>query len=265
MTEKELLLTSLLDCKRSDLYAKNFSLDDNQKEILTSMLKRREKGEPVQYITGFTEFMGFPIKVDRRVLIPRPETEILVEQTIQFIRNNFSAREINILDLCTGSGNIAISLARHLSGNRIVASDISSQALDIARENAAANNVQDKIIFIESDLFKQGFEGRNSLFDIIVCNPPYLKFSDLDHAATELAFEPRIALDAGKDGLLFYEKIISQAPQYLKKDGYLILEIGFNQLNAIKEILGFCKKFVLENVVKDYNNIDRVIFLRKVN
>jgi len=265
MTEKELLLTALLDCKRSDLYTVDVSLDDNQKEILSCMLERREKGEPIQYITGFTEFMGFQIKVDRRVLIPRPETEILVEQTIQFIRNSFFGKEINILDLCTGSGNIAISLARSLSGNRIVASDISSQALDIARENAAVNNVQDRIIFIESELFEQGFEDKGSLFDVIVCNPPYLKSSELDHTATELAFEPRIALDAGKDGLLYYEKIISQAPRYLNKEGRLIFEIGFNQLNAIKEILGSCKKFVLENVVKDYNNIDRVIFLRKVN
>lgn len=265
MTEKELLLTALLDCKRSDLYAGNVSLDDNQKEILSYMLERREKGEPIQYITGFTEFMGFQIKVDRRVLIPRPETEILVEQTIKLIRNNFPNLDLDILDLCTGSGNIAISLARSLNGNRIVASDISNQALDIAKENAAINNVQDRIVFVESNLFEQGFEDKGSLFDIIVCNPPYLRSSELDQSTIELTFEPRIALDAGSDGLLFYEKIISQAPQYLNKDGRLIFEIGFNQLSAIKEILDASKKFVLENVVKDYNNIDRVIFLRKVN
>ena len=265
MTEKELLLTALLDCKRSDLYMQSVSLDDKQKEILSSMLKRRSDGEPNQYITGFTEFMGLHFKVDNRALIPRPETEILVEQIISFINNNFAGHKLNILDLCTGSGNIAISLAKSLNCKEIVASDISGEALELAKENSIISNVSDRIIFVKSDLFDQGFENRKNFFDIIVCNPPYLKMSELDQGPTELAFEPRIALAAGRDGLLFYEKIICQAPQYLKKDGYLVFEIGFNQLNAIKKILDAYKKFILESLIKDYNNIDRVIFLRKVN
>lgn len=265
MTEKELLLTALLNCKRSDLYTQSVSLDDKQQEILSSMLNRRKQGEPIQYITGFTEFMGIHLKVDRRVLIPRPETEILVEQTIQFIKDSFFGKEINILDFCTGSGNIAISLAKSLNCNKIVASDISSEALELAKQNTVINNVGDRIVFVKSDIFEHGFENRNNFFDIIVCNPPYLKSAELDQMAVELTFEPRIALDAGKDGLLFYEKIIRQAPQYLKKDGYLVFEIGFNQLNAIKEILDASKKFILENVIKDYNNIDRVLFLKKIS
>lgn len=265
MTENELLLTALLNCKRSDLYAQRVSLDDKQKEILSSMLKRRSVGEPTQYITGFTEFMVVHLKVDRRVLIPRPETEILVEQTIQFIKDNFSGKDINILDLCSGSGNIAISLAKSLNCKEIVASDISGEALELAKENAIINNVGDRIIFVKSDLFEQGFENRKNFFDLIICNPPYLKTSELEQGPAELAFEPRISLDAGGDGLLFYEKIIAEAPQYLEKGGCLVFEIGFNQLNAVKWILDASKKFILENVVKDYNNIDRVVFLRKVN
>ncbi|HOX53879.1 MAG: peptide chain release factor N(5)-glutamine methyltransferase [Candidatus Omnitrophica bacterium] len=263
MTEKELLLTALLNCKRSDLYTGGVSLDDKKEEILSSMLIRRKQGEPIQYITGFTEFMGLHFKVDNRALIPRPETEILVEQTVQLIENHFSGKDIGILDLCTGSGNIAISLAKSLENVKITASDISDRALELAKENAVINNAQGKIGFLESNLFDK--LSRDRLFDIIVCNPPYLKSDELEQSPIELSFEPRIALYAGKKGILFYSEIIKQAPRFIKKDGYLIFEIGFNQLRQIKKISDASKKFVLEKVIKDYNNIDRVIFLRKVN
>ncbi|MFH1655320.1 MAG: peptide chain release factor N(5)-glutamine methyltransferase [Candidatus Omnitrophota bacterium] len=263
MTEKELFLTALLGCKREDLYTNHYSLNKQQQDNLLSMKKRRKISEPIQYITGFTEFMGFHFKVDKRVLIPRQETEILVEQTAALIKSYSSDRKLNVLDLCTGSGNIAICLAKLTKGHKISASDISEEALDLAKENTRLNKVEEKINFLKSDLFAAGFKEKVNFFDIIVCNPPYLTSSELDNSAIELSYEPRIALDAGNDGLLFYRKIIMRSPRYLKKNGLLIFEIGYNQLGKIKQIVGESKEFSIEKIVKDYSGIDRVIFLKK--
>jgi release factor glutamine methyltransferase len=265
MTEKELLLTALLSCKRTDLYSRGFSLNKEQKEEFAFILKRRLNGEPVQYITGFTEFMGFYFRVDKRVLIPRPETEILVEKTLDLIKDKFSDKRINILDLGTGSGNIAISLAKLSKNFEIFASDISQEALEVARENARINRVDKRICFLKSNLFENGFKHKNNFFDIIISNPPYLTLRELDNSAMELSYEPRIALDAGNDGILFYRQIIKQSPQYLKKNGFLIFEIGYNQLEKIKSIVSDTGEFIIEKTFQDYNGFDRVIFLRKSN
>jgi release factor glutamine methyltransferase len=274
MTEKELLLTALLNCKRADLYAEDHFLDRGQKEKLSVMLKRRQQGEPVQYIIGFTEFMGFYLKTDKRALIPRPETEILVENTFELIKNNFSQLDkrdikktkdtkINILDIGTGSGNIAISLARLLDDSQIVATDISEEALELAEENAKINEVYKKIIFLKSDLFETGFEKKHNFFDIIVCNPPYLTTDEFEKSAIDLMYEPRIALDAGRDGFRFYRKIIKQAVRYLRENGYLIFEIGHNQSMKFRGVVDNSKGFIIERMIKDYNGIDRVVILKK--
>ncbi|MBM3251789.1 MAG: peptide chain release factor N(5)-glutamine methyltransferase [Candidatus Omnitrophica bacterium] len=262
MTEKELLLTALLNCKRSDLYSQDFHLDKNQEEKLSSMLRRRLNGEPVQYITGFTEFMGFCFKVDRRALVPRPETEILVEKTLDLIKDKFGNKRINLLDLGTGSGNIAVSLAKLSRTLQVFASDISQKALEVARENARINEVVHRINFLKSDLFENCFKHK---FDIIISNPPYLTSEELDSSAIELNYEPRISLEAGNDGLLFYRKIIKQAPRYLKKNGFLIFEIGYNQLEKIKTIAEDAREFIIEKTFRDYNGFERIIFLRKNN
>lgn len=264
MTEQELLLTALLNCKRADLYTKNLSLNKTQEAKLSVMLKRRQAGEPIQYITGFTEFMGFSFKTDRRALIPRPETEILVEEALKLIKNNFTDQP-RILDLGTGSGNIAISLSKYLPKAMIFASDISREALEIAYENAKINGGDKQISFIESDLFNNGFDDKNNLFDVIISNPPYLTEKELNDSSIEISFEPRIALDGGREGLEFYRNIINDAPKYLRKGGYLIFEIGFNQLKKIKGIVDNRKKFVIEKTIKDYNNIDRVVFLKRIS
>jgi len=263
MTETELLLTALLNCRRLDLYTQDISLNNQQKDELSFMLKRRSKGEPLQYITGFTEFMGFYFKVDKRVLIPRPETEILVEETHNLIKDKFVGKQLNILDLGTGSGNIAISLAKLTRNTRIFASDISEDALEVAGENAKINEVQDRISFIHSDIFETGFSDKKNFFDFLICNPPYLTLDDLNNSPLELNYEPRAALDAGKDGLIFYRRIISQSAPYLKKNGFLVLEMGYNQLEKIRDLLKDSKEFSLERVIKDYNGFDRAIFLRK--
>jgi len=229
------------------------------------MIKTIEPHTPLQYIIGKEKFFGLDFMVNEHVLIPRPETEILVEtalHTIDAIRNTQYA--VRILDLCTGSGNIAISLmslTKNAADCRIVASDISERALEVARENARLNGVFNNITFIKSNLFKD-IEGR---FDLIISNPPYIARNEFDTLPKEVLKEPRSALDGGPDGLDFYRRIFFEAPRYLKHDGYCVVEIGFGQLSAIEDIIGSTKEFKLIEVKKDQYAIDRVIVAQWIN
>ncbi len=259
MTEIEQMLTSLLSCKRTDLYTKDITFNNGKFNQLLTMLKRRENGEPLQYILGEAEFMGLDFKVDKRVLIPRPETEIITEKAIELSKNNSISK---ILDLCTGCGNIAVSLVCSLPNVEVFASDISVSALSLAKKNALRHKMQKKIKFVQSDLFK-AFTKRNSpKFDFIVSNPPYVRNEEIDTLQKEVRREPRIALDAGVDGLDFYRRIINNAALVLKKDGFVLLEIGFGQVQHIKKIVLSSKRFILQEIIKDYRNIDRGILLK---
>ena len=264
MNETELLFTEILNYNQLDLYLnKDISLDKAQASLISEVLKRRIQGQPLQYILGKTEFMGLEFKVTPDVFIPRPETEILVETVIKqssIIHHPSSVP--NILDIGTGSGCIAISLAKLLSNVKIIATDISSSALKIAQRNALLNNLDDKIKFINSDLFTS-YELRFTNYDIIVSNPPYIPASEIEVLQAEIKYEPRIALDGGKNGLDFYRRIIKETPSYLKKGGFLIMEMGFNQREAIKNIFQKSRVFQIIEFVKDYNNIDRVVVAQK--
>ena len=179
---------------------------------------------PIQYVMGTTSFCGLEFLVDERVLIPRPETELLVETVIGIAGTKESDRGVvDILDLCTGSGNIAISLTKSLTNCRIVASDVSSDALDVARRNAVRNGLCDKIDFVKSDIFN-GIDGQ---FDIIASNPPYIARYEFPTLQEEVLREPILALDGGEDGLDFYRRIVSAAPGYLKRGGSIVMEIGY--------------------------------------
>ena len=211
-------------------------------------------GEPIQYITNSQEFMNLKFYVDNRVLIPQPDTEILVENVISIVENTQKncQKEIEILDLCTGSGIIGICLKKNLQNVKVYVSDISEDALDVAKKNSIQNNVE--ISFIKSDLFDE----INEKFDIIVSNPPYIESNAIEGLSNEVKNEPKIALDGGKDGLDFYRKIIKEAPNFLNKIGVLALEIGYNQKDAVEKIL---KTYKYKNIQikKDLSNIDRVI------
>ncbi len=268
MNETELLFTEILNCNRPDLYLnKDLHLDKEKSAFISSALKRRISGEPIQYILGKTEFMGLEFKVNNNVFIPRPETEILVEMAIKYITKSpcLSGRQashqvtsFNILDIGTGSGCIAISLNKFLPNARISAVDISDQALGVAKENAMLNNVSSRINFIQGDLFNTYGLTPNT-YGLIISNPPYIPTLDIAKLQPEINHEPIIALDGGPDGLEIYRKIISQAQDYLKEGGFLIMEMGFNQREAIKNIFKKYKYFEIIEVVKDYHNIDRVI------
>jgi len=265
MTEAELLFTDLLKCNRIDLYSRRPPvLGKSQLRLISSALKRRAKGEPLQYILGKQEFMGFEFEVNPNVVIPRPETEILVESILDLSSqiHRQGPGQI-ILDVGTGSGCIAISLARLLPRSSITALDISAQALLVARSNARLNHLSQRIEFIRSDLFAdQRIE--NKRYDIIVSNPPYIESGEITNLAPEIGYEPRIGLDGGKDGLDFYRRIIGESLKHLEPGGFLALEIGLNQRKPVESILKKKKDFSVYKIIRDYNNIERIIIAKKV-
>jgi len=259
MTEAELVLTHVLNCDRLSLYLhKETRLAKNESVAVAEIFRRRLTGEPLQYILGSTEFMGYEFKVDRRALIPRPETEILVSSALEQLKSIAKAAP-KILDLGTGSGCIAVSIAKLLPSARIWAADVSGKALQLAKENADLHKV--KIKFLRSDIFN-AFKKDPEKFDLIISNPPYIARQDFRGLAREISFEPNLALASGIDGLDFYRKIINQAPAYLNNHGLLALEAGINQAGLVKGML-IKGNFSEIKIIKDYNHIDRVLMGRK--
>ncbi len=226
---------------------------ENQREQYIKNVKKLISGIPLQYITGRQEFMKLNFLVTKDVLIPRPDTEILVEEVIKLANN------INnpvILDLCTGSGAIAVSCAKYIKNTQIYATDISMKAIEIAKKNAEFNGVKNNITFIESNLFTKIKEQK---FDIIVSNPPYIETDTLKTLPKDVQNEPKLALDGGKDGLDFYRKIAENAYKFLNRQGYLCLEIGYNQKHSVLKILENQKRYINLYAKKDLCENDRVI------
>ena len=215
----------------------------------------RSRRIPLQYITGNQEFMGFPIRVNRHVLIPRQDTELLVETVVQDIRSR--EKKTEVLDLCTGSGCIGISIDRICRNVNVTGADISEEALKTASENNEINHTH--MALIKSDLF----ENIKKKFDIIVSNPPYIPTEETNHLMDEVKnYEPRIALDGEKDGLKFYRRIADEAGDYLKDQGKIYLEIGWNQAEQVSEILKE-KGWKDITVLKDLSRRDRVVIAGK--
>lgn len=222
------------------------------KENIEEAIERYKNGEPIQYIIGDVNFYGNTIKVNKNVLIPRFETEELVEKTIKRINDKFD-KKINILDLCTGSGCIAITLKKELNSN-VTATDISSDALEVAKENIKLNNVDIKLI--NSDLFNN-IEGK---FDCIISNPPYISY---DEEIDELVKnnEPDIALYAPNNGLYFYEEILKNIKNYLNNEFIIAFEIGYKQGNDLVKITNKYLDNVNVSVEKDLQGRDRFLFI----
>lgn len=212
------------------------------------------QGTPIQYITNHQQFMALDFYVDENVLIPQPDTEILVEEGLKIIKE----QNRKVLDLCTGSGAIAVSIAHYCQNSTVTATDISKEALEVARKNANLNNVN--IEFIESDLFDELTERS---FDIILSNPPYIETDIINTLVKDVQSEPHLALDGGKDGLKFYRRILAEAHKYLKTDGYLMLEIGYNQGNAVINLKHNNLKLITKQPIKDLNGNDRVVIFQK--
>ena len=228
-------------------------LTQEQKEKYFKAIEKLSKGIPLQHITHQQEFMKMNFYVNENVLIPRPDTEILVEEVMK-IAKKINAKKI--LDLCTGSGAIAISLAKYIENSQVTATDISEEALVIAERNAKNNKVDKQIAFLSSDLF---FEIPQEKYDIIVSNPPYIKREIVKTLAKQVQNEPLMALDGGWDGLDFYRKIIHQADDFLKYGGYLCLEIGYDQKEDVMDLIKKEEKYTNPYCKKDLYGNDRVV------
>jgi release factor glutamine methyltransferase len=258
--DAEVLLSFCLGCDRLEFY-KNpvMTISETQLNAFRNLIARRLQWEPVAYITGRKEFWSFTLEVNSSVLIPRPDTEIIIEEALDVYRN-FTSLPVRILDIGTGSGAIAIALAKEIPGAKVVATDISIAALNLAQKNAATLGLKEKIDFRQGNLF----EPVDGFFNIIVSNPPYIAANDYEELpASVKAFEPREALFAGESGLEFYEKLIYQADGYLQKNGWLLLEIGAKQEAGIRGIIEGSGFYDSIEMRRDYAGLPRVIKARR--
>jgi release factor glutamine methyltransferase len=280
----ELLLAHLLKLPRMKLYL-NFerALTDSETDNLRELVRRRGQREPLQHIVGSTSFCGLEIAVNRHVLVPRPETELLAEEAWKFLsgRNPHphplshlmgeggrKPDEVSALDFGTGSGCIAIALARHCPGAKIYALDVSEDALKTAVENAKLNQVADRIQFLLGDGFsalgrvQDGAPPAETVFDVIVSNPPYIASAEIDTLDPEVRdHDPRGALDGGTDGLDFYRRLAAEGRRFLKPAGRVMVEFGDGQAEAIKKIFE-AQNWVVEAILEDYTQRQRILVAR---
>ena len=267
--DAELLLAHVLGCRRIDLYTGHEkTIPEKKLADFKSLIERRVKLEPLQYIVGETEFWGLKIRVTPDVLIPRPETELLVEEALKtsppapLLHDagegcRRRGEEIYILDIGTGSGCIAIALVKNLPDAKVTATDISKEALAIAQQNAEANGIADRIEFILSDIAPwKTFQAAGRVFDLIVSNPPYIPTNEFPDLQPEVRdFEPRRALDGGSDGMDVIKSILTEAPSFLRRGGRLLLEIGDGA--AVKKEMNL-------KIRKDYAGKDRIAIFEKI-
>lgn len=230
-------------------------LTKEQLDSFNKMIQDRLKGRPIAYIVNNREFMGLDFYVEEGVLIPRPDTEPLVEEVIELVKGK---ENLKIVDIGTGSGAITVSLAKYIKDCEVYSLDISDKALSIGLKNAISNGVEDKINFIKSNIFS-GIEGKGLELDLIVSNPPYIRRADIETLHTQVKdYEPYIALEGGEDGLDFYRDITRESVKYLKDKGILAFEVGHDQAEDVSEIL---KNNGYTNIYtkKDLQGIDRVV------
>jgi len=255
MTERELIFTSVLNLDRTQLYLGDYRINNRHAGRLADIFLQRARGRPLQYILGKADFFGLEFEVNGSVFIPRFETEILVETAIELARQNSLFK---ILDVGTGSGCIAISIAKNIQQAVIDALDISLSALTVARKNASNHNVDGRVRFLNGDLFPPG-----GSYGLIVSNPPYIRRGDLCSLPQKVKQEPLIALDGGDDGLDFYRRIAKGVNFHLEEGGFLLMEMGCGQAEEVRDILKELRLFDRIELIKDYSNIERVIVARK--
>jgi release factor glutamine methyltransferase len=254
--DAEVLLATVLKIDRTGLYlAWETIVSEQEKKAFLMLIARRIKEEPVSYIIGRKEFWSLWFKVTPAVMIPRPDTETLVEETLKIFTDDTSPV---ILEIGTGSGAIAIALATELPQASIIATDISFEALIVAKENASSHGVS-SIQFVEGNLYEP-IKKEGALFDLVISNPPYIPTADIPPLPPGIRdYEPHTALDGGPDGLMFYRTIIQQAPEYLKPGGYLLLEVGKGQGHDVAKIMVETKKFSSPQIIPDLAGIERVV------
>lgn len=263
--DAEVLLSHIVKKDRAWLFTHiHDELDTESRRVFEAAIQRRAQREPLQYIIGKQEFWGLDLAVTPDVLIPRPETELVVESALKIITRR--DQQVTIVDLCTGSGCISVSLAKELPSARIFAADLSDKALAIARENALRHGVSERIRFLEGNLFQplKELDIRGAV-DIIVSNPPYVQSGDHASLQPEVRdFEPELALIAGPRGTEIHQKIINEAPEYLKQHGALIMELGLGQAELLARMAQKTGAYGVPEVLKDLAGIERVIVAKKL-
>ena len=260
----ELLLSHVVGLKRIELYTQfDKSVSKEQLDKLHNLIKRAAQNEPIAYLVGKTEFYSLELNVTADCCIPRPETELLVERAIEFLRTRSGTQLV--YDLCTGSGCIAIAIAKNFPDADIIATDISDAALNIAAKNIEKHQLNKRIKLLCGDLFEPLVPQLDvDKFDLIVCNPPYVssaEFEKLDKNVKD--YEPKLALFAGDDGLDIYRRIVEKVDAFLKPDGALMLEIGYSQGQAVRELLEQTGAFAEIKIEKNFHDNDRIAIAKK--
>lgn len=261
--EAEVLLSSIMNCPRLELnLRKDEKVPPKKLSLFGLYILERKKRRPLAYILGEKEFMGLSFKVNPNTLIPRPETELLVEEALSRLKGKKGAV---VAEIGTGSGNIAVSIAKLGDVERVYSSDISSDALFVAQENACRHGVAGKVVLRHGDMFR-AFSAENiaGCVDMVVSNPPYVAQSEMSELAPELDFEPDIALYAGADGMEMYRRLAAEAGEYLKPGGLMVLEMNAKRSGTAREIFESAG-YAVEALLKDYAGLDRILTLRKAN
>lgn len=259
----DILLQYVLNISKTDLILNsNKEVTNEQEQVYIEYIEKIISGKPIQYITNVQEFMKLKFYVDENVLIPQPDTEVLVEETIKRI-NEYARERVEILDLCTGSGAVAISLEHYLKDRfelEIFASDVSKEAIEVANKNELEIEKYNNIQFILSNMFENI---KTKKFDIIVSNPPYIERNVIPTLSIEVQNEPNIALDGGIDGLDYYRIIAKEGYKYVKSNGYILVEIGYNQAESVTNIFkNHEDKYTNIKCIKDLSGKDRVIEIK---
>ena len=260
----ELLLSHVLALKRIDLYTQfDKQVPQQQLNNLHDLVKRAGLHEPVVYLTGKTEFYSLELDITADCMIPRPETELLVQRSIEFLRTRSGIQYV--CDLCTGSGCIAVAIAKNFPDARITATDISDAALKIAARNVEKHQLKERVRLLCGDLFEPIIQQLDvSQFDLIVCNPPYVSTAEYEKLDKNIKdYEPASALLAGEDGMDIYQKIINKVDEFLKPGAALMLEIGYAQGSAVRGLLEQTGAFTEIKIEKDPHNNDRIVISRK--
>ena len=262
----ELLLSHALGLKRIELYAQfDKQVPQQQLDMLHDLVKRAGLHEPVAYLTGKTEFYSLELEITGDCLIPRPETELLVQRAIEFLRTRSGIQYI--CDLCTGSGCIAVAIAKNVPDARVTATDISAAALAVAARNVEKHRLKEHIRLLCGDLFEPLIKQLDvNQFDLVVCNPPYVSTAEYENLDKNVKdYEPESALLAGEDGMDIYRRIIEKVEDVLKPGAVLMLEIGYAQGTAVREMLEESRSFAQIKIEKDHHDNDRIVSATKMS
>ncbi|SHI37663.1 peptide chain release factor N(5)-glutamine methyltransferase [Lutispora thermophila] len=258
--DAQVLLCHIASLSKVDIIVdRDKILEEDTSENFFRLIEERKAGKPIQYITGHQEFMGLDFYVNENVLIPRPDTEILVEKVLELLKN----RDKPVIgDICTGTGAIAVSLAYYISDAFVYASDISDDALECCKRNIDRHGLGKRMKLLQGDLlgplYEEGLEGK---LDALVSNPPYISKNDMETLPISVrGFEPHLALYGGEEGLDFYIRILKDAARFLKKGGLLAFEIGYDQGCAVRKLIEDSGRFKDIMIVKDLAGLDRVVY-----